>query len=83
LKELSIKALAVKESSTLAITAKAKALKASGENLIAFTAGEPDFDTPEHIKEAAFSAAREGFTKYTATPGIPELRKAICDKLKK
>lgn len=83
MKSLSKKALAVKESSTLAITAKAKALKQAGENLIAFTAGEPDFDTPEHIKEAATKAAQEGFTKYTATPGIPELRAAICEKLKK
>ena len=82
MKPLSKKALSVKESSTLAITAKAKALAAAGENLIAFTAGEPDFDTPEHIKEAAFEAARAGFTKYTATPGIPELRKVICNKLK-
>ena len=82
MKPLSTKALQVKESSTLAITAKAKAMKAAGENLIAFTAGEPDFDTPEHIKEAAFAAAREGFTKYTATTGILELRKAICKKLK-
>ena len=81
MKPLSTKAISVKESSTLIITAKAKAIKAAGENLIAFTAGEPDFDTPEHIKEAAYIAAREGFTKYTATPGIPELRKAISDKL--
>ena len=83
MKTLSKKALQVKESSTLAITAKAKAIKAAGENLIAFTAGEPDFDTPEHIKEAALKASREGFTKYTATTGIPELRTAICEKLKK
>ncbi|MCL2841240.1 MAG: pyridoxal phosphate-dependent aminotransferase [Defluviitaleaceae bacterium] len=83
MKALSTKALQVKESSTLAITAKAKALKASGEDLIAFTAGEPDFDTPNHIKEAAFQAAKDGFTKYTATPGIVEVRKAICEKLKK
>ena len=82
MKQLSHKALKVKESSTLAITAKAKSLKLAGENIIAFTAGEPDFDTPEHIKQAAFQAAKEGFTKYTATPGIIELRQAICDKLK-
>ena len=82
MKPLSTKALQVKESSTLVIMSKAKAMKAAGENLIAFTAGEPDFDTPEHIKEAAFAAAREGFTKYTATTGIIELRKAICEKLK-
>ena len=82
MKPLSNRALQVKESSTLVITAKANALKAAGEDLIAFTAGEPDFDTPEHIKEAALQAARQGFTKYTATPGIIELRKAICEKLK-
>ncbi|MCL2375972.1 MAG: pyridoxal phosphate-dependent aminotransferase [Defluviitaleaceae bacterium] len=82
MKPLSTKALQVKESSTLAITAKAKAMKEAGENLIAFTAGEPDFDTPEHIKQAAFDAAKEGFTKYTATTGIVELRRAICKKLK-
>ena len=83
MKPLSNRAIKIKESSTLAITAKAKELVAAGENLIAFTAGEPDFDTPEHIKEAAFDAAKAGFTKYTATPGIIELRKAICAKLKK
>jgi len=83
MKPLSTKALQVKESSTLAITAKAKAMKAAGENLIAFTAGEPDFDTPQHIKDAATQAATDGFTKYTAATGIPELRKAICAKLKK
>jgi len=82
MKPLSNKALMVKESSTLAITAKAKAMKAAGENLIAFTAGEPDFDTPAHIKAAAYAAADAGLTKYTATTGIPQLRKAICDKLK-
>ena len=83
MKELSKKALLVKESSTLAITAKAKAMKAAGENLIAFTAGEPDFDTPQHIKDAAIAAAQAGFTKYTATTGIPELRRAIAEKLKR
>ncbi|MCL2616008.1 MAG: pyridoxal phosphate-dependent aminotransferase [Defluviitaleaceae bacterium] len=82
MKELSKRAEKIKESSTLAITAKAKALKAAGENLVAFTAGEPDFDTPEYIKEAAFKAAKDGFTKYTVTPGILELRTAICEKLK-
>ena len=82
MKPLSMKALLVKESSTLAITAKAKAMAAAGEDLIAFTAGEPDFDTPEHIKKAAFDAANAGFTKYTATPGILELRSAIKKKLR-
>jgi len=82
MKPLSQKALQVKESSTLVITAKAKAMKAAGENVIAFTAGEPDFDTPEHIKEAAHIAAKTSFTKYTASAGIIELRKAISQKLK-
>jgi len=83
MKTLSHRALQVKESSTLVITAKAKAMKAAGENIIAFTAGEPDFDTPEHIKEAAHQAAMGSFTKYTTSAGIIELRKAICEKLKK
>lgn len=81
-KALSYKALQVKESSTLVITAKAKALRAAGEDLIAFTAGEPDFDTPQHIKDAAIAAVQGGFTKYTGTTGIGELRDAICQKLK-
>ena len=83
MKPLSTKALQIKESSTLVIAAKAKELAAAGENLVAFTAGEPDFDTPDHIKKAAIDATKAGFTKYTATPGIIELRKAICEKLKK
>ena len=83
MKPLSSKALQIKESSTLLIAAKAKELVEAGENLVAFTAGEPDFDTPDHIKKAAIVATRAGFTKYTATPGIIELRKAICGKLKK
>ncbi|MFC1888706.1 pyridoxal phosphate-dependent aminotransferase [Thermodesulfobacteriota bacterium] len=70
----------IKPSATLAITAKAKAMRADGINVIGFGAGEPDFDTPEHIKEAAVQALREGFTKYTAVSGIDELKSAICDK---
>ncbi|MEM9444037.1 MAG: pyridoxal phosphate-dependent aminotransferase [Verrucomicrobiota bacterium] len=66
---------------SLAISAKAKALKASGEDVIGFGAGEPDFDTPEHIKAAAMGAIDAGFTKYTPASGIPELREAIADKL--
>lgn len=61
--------------------AKAKALKAAGEDIISFSAGEPDFDTPEHIKMAAMGALEAGMTKYTASSGIVELRQAICDKL--
>jgi aspartate aminotransferase len=73
---------AVKPSPTLRITALAKELQAKGENLINLAAGEPDFDTPDPIKEAAITAIRQGFTKYTPTTGIPELRSAIADYLK-
>ena len=67
----------IKPSATLAITAMAKQLKAAGNNIIGFGAGEPDFDTPEHIKEAAIKAINDGFTKYTPSSGMPELREAI------
>ena len=70
----------VKPSPTLAITAKAKAMKAQGIDVISFGAGEPDFDTPPHIKEAAVKALGEGFTKYTPSTGIEELKEAICEK---
>lgn len=74
---------AISPSLTLAITAKAKEMKAKGIDVIGFGAGEPDFDTPEHIKEEAKRALDEGFTKYTPDSGIPELKDAICKKLKK
>lgn len=67
-------------SPTLAITAKANQMKADGINVIAFGAGEPDFDTPEHVKQAAVDALAKGYTKYTPSAGIPALKKAICDK---
>ena len=67
---------------TLAIDSKAKAMKAEGQNVIGFGAGEPDFDTPEHIKAAAMGSLDAGFTKYTPSSGIPELRAAISEKLK-
>jgi len=70
-------------SSTLAVQAKAKELRARGIDVISFGAGEPDFDTPERIKEAAVAAMRRGQTKYTEVGGIPELRSAICAKLKR
>jgi aspartate aminotransferase len=70
-------------SSTLAVQAKAKALRARGVDVISFGAGEPDFDTPERIKDAASQAMRRGQTKYTEVGGIPELRAAICAKLKR
>ncbi len=68
-------------SATLAIAAKAKALKAAGENVCAMGAGEPDFDTPEHIKKAAIDALMRGETKYTPASGIPDLKKAVSEKL--
>ena len=70
----------VKPSATLAVTAKAQAMRAEGHDIIGFGAGEPDFDTPEHIKEAAVKALQEGFTKYTPVGGIPELKAAIVEK---
>ncbi|HTP52055.1 MAG TPA: pyridoxal phosphate-dependent aminotransferase [Anaeromyxobacteraceae bacterium] len=72
---------AVKPSPTLAITAKAKELKAKGVDVVGFGAGEPDFDTPKAIKQAATKAIDEGFTKYTPTNGIPELREAISKRI--
>ncbi|MBU4257742.1 pyridoxal phosphate-dependent aminotransferase [Patescibacteria group bacterium] len=79
---ISQKVGSISPSVTLAITAKAKQMKAEGIDIIGFGAGEPDFDTPDHIKEAAKKALDEGFTKYTPTSGIPELKKAICRKFK-
>ncbi len=68
---------------TLAIDAKAKQMKAEGLDVVGFGAGEPDFDTPQHIKDAAIKALTDGFTKYTPSSGIPELRQAIADKFKR
>ena len=70
----------VKPSATLAADAKARELKAQGKDVIGLAAGEPDFDTPDNIKEAAYKAIREGKTKYTNVDGIPELKEAICAK---
>lgn len=81
--EYSRKAQTISPSSTLTIDAKAKKMKADGINVIGFGAGEPDFDTPIHIKEAAKKAIDEGFTKYTPAAGTLELREAVCRKLKK
>jgi aspartate aminotransferase len=74
---------AIKPSPTLALNAKAKALTAQGVDVVSLAAGEPDFDTPEPIKQAAIEALKQGFTKYTPTAGIPELREAICAKLER
>ena len=70
----------VKPSATIAVTQKAAELKRAGRDVIGLGAGEPDFDTPDHIKEAAIKAIRNGMTKYTAVDGIPELKEAICAK---
>lgn len=80
--ELSKKAAAVKPSSTLAITAKAKELKVQGKDVVGFGAGEPDFNTPENICEAAIKAIKDGFTKYTPASGTNELKAAISKKFK-
>ena len=71
------------ESITIAISTLAQELKAQGKDIISFSAGEPDFDTPQVIKDAAIAAINEGFTKYTAVDGIATLKKAIADKLKR
>jgi aspartate aminotransferase len=73
----------VKPSPTVAISAQARALKAEGVDVIALSAGEPDFDTPDNIKDAAIKAIRDGVTKYTDPDGTPELKKAICAKFKR
>ncbi len=80
---LSKRTLFLETSPTVAITSKAKLLKAQGKDVISFGAGEPDFDTPDFVKEAAIKAIKEGFTKYTPPAGIPELREALAEKLKK
>jgi len=79
---LSDRVKCLKPSATLAVDAKAKALKEQGEDILNLSAGEPDFDTPEHIKKACIKALEEGFTKYVATQGIPSLRKVICQRIK-
>lgn len=73
----------INPSQTLAITAQALKMKQEGKKVISFAAGEPDFDTPENIKEEAISALNKGFTKYTASSGIPELKEAVIKKLRK
>ena len=79
--EISERAAQLTPSLTLSIDSKAKAMKAEGIDVCGFGAGEPDFDTPEHIKAAAIEALQAGFTKYTPSAGIPELRAAIAEKL--
>jgi aspartate aminotransferase len=81
--KISRRAKSVAPSLTLAIDSKAKQMKVDGQDVVGFGAGEPDFDTPQHIKDAAIKALNEGFTKYTPSSGIPELREAIADKFKR
>jgi aspartate aminotransferase len=80
---LSRRAAQCAPSPTLAITAKANQMKADGLDVLAFGAGEPDFDTPQHVKDAAIDALARGYTKYTPSAGIPALKKAICAKLER
>jgi aspartate aminotransferase len=79
--QLNARTAALRPSATLAIGAEAQARKARGEDIINFGVGEPDFDTPEFIKAAAIEGLRQGYTKYTSTAGIPELRRAIADSV--
>jgi aspartate aminotransferase len=81
--KISKRAASLTPSLTLAIDSKAKQMKADGLDVVGFGAGEPDFDTPQHIKDAAAKALAAGFTKYTPAAGIPELRTAIADKHKR
>ena len=73
----------VQPSATLALTAKIKAMRAEGQDVIGFGAGEPDFDTPKYIIDSAIESIKSGFTRYTPASGIPELKKAVCAKLKR
>ena len=73
----------IKPSPTIAVTTKAKELKAAGRDVIGLGAGEPDFDTPDFVKEAAIQAIKDGQTKYTAVDGTPELKDAIIAKFKR
>lgn len=81
--DLSKRVQAIKPSPTLAVTARAAKLKAEGKDIIGLGAGEPDFDTPQHIKDAAIAAINKGFTKYTAVGGTPSLKQAVIAKFKR
>lgn len=82
-KRITSRISAISPSLTLAITAKAKTMKAAGEPVVSFGVGEPDFNTPQHIIDAAKAALDSGYTKYTPSSGLPSLRRAICDKFKR
>ena len=73
----------IKPSPTIVVSTKARELKAAGKDVIGLGAGEPDFDTPDNIKQAAIKAINDGDTKYTAVDGTPALKKAIVEKFKK
>ena len=73
----------IKPSPTITVTQKARELRAAGKDVIGLGAGEPDFDTPDNIKEAAISAIKDGDTKYTAVDGTPALKKAILEKFER
>lgn len=81
--KISDRVLNMEESATLKMAGLARALRAAGKEVISLSLGEPDFDTPDHIKEAAKKALDDGYTKYTPVPGLPELRKAISNKFKR
>ena len=80
---VSARVQALKPSETLALAARARELKAQGHSIISFAAGEPDFDTPDDVREAGIAAIRAGHTRYTAVSGVPELRQAIAENLKR
>lgn len=82
MKKLSEIACNVQASPTMAIDAMFKQMKAEGQDVIGFAAGEPDFNTPDHIKEAAFQAIRDNFTRYTPASGILDLKQAVCDRIR-
>ena len=79
--QLSTRVQSIKPSPTLAVTNRAAELRAAGQDIIGLGAGEPDFDTPQHIKQAAIDALNAGKTKYVPIQGVPEARKAIAEKL--
>ena len=83
MKALSKRILAIAPSMTVAIDTKAKEMQAAGRDVVALGAGEPDFDTPDYVKDAAIASIREGKTKYTPPTGLPELKRAVCAKLKR
>jgi aspartate aminotransferase len=83
IKELASRVQRIKPSPTLAVAARAEELKAAGKKIISLSVGEPDFDTPDFIKEAAIKAIRDGFTKYTAVDGTVGLKQAIINKLER